>query len=57
MDCFKCRKIGLFRWSPTGTAGVKVLAGKDAKKFYINRPIRVKGNCVMIIATSIQEKC
>ena len=58
MDCFKCRKIGLFLGGVLfGTAGVKVLASTDAKKFYINclaAGLRAK-DCVMTTATSIQE--
>lgn len=40
-----------------GTAGVKVLSGSDAKKFYTNctaAVLRAK-DCVMHTATSIQE--
>ena len=40
-----------------GTAGVKVLASTDAKKFYINclaAGLRAK-DCVMTTATNIQE--
>ena len=40
-----------------GTAGVKILASEDAKKFYVNclaAGLRAK-DCVMTTATSIQE--
>ena len=34
IDCFKCKRIGLFLGGVLfGTAGVKVLASTDAKKF------------------------
>ena len=37
LDCFKMKKIGIFAGGVLfGTAGVKILASKDAKKFYIN---------------------
>ena len=52
------KKIGLFAGGVLfGTAGVKVLASADAKKFYINclaAGLRAK-DCVMTTATSIQE--
>lgn len=58
MDCFKCKKIGLFLGGVLfGTAGVKVLGSTDAKKFYINclaAGLRAK-DCVMTTATNIQE--
>ena len=58
IDCFKCKKIGLFLGGDLfGTAGVKVLASTDAKKFYINclaAGLRAK-DCVMTTATNIQE--
>lgn len=58
IDCFKCKRIGLFLGGVLfGTAGVKVLASTDAKKFYINclaAGLRAK-DCVMSTATSIQE--
>ena len=58
IDCFKCKKIGLFLGGVLfGTAGVKVLASTDAKKFYINclaAGLRAK-DCVMTTATNIQE--
>lgn len=58
IDCFKCKKIGLFLGGVLfGTGGVKVLASTDAKKFYINclaAGLRAK-DCVMTTATNIQE--
>ena len=58
IDCFKCKKIGLFLGGVLfGTAGVKVLASTDAKKSYINclaAGLRAK-DCVMTTATNIQE--
>ena len=58
IDCFKCKKIGLFLGGVLfGTAGVKVLASTDAKKFYVNclaAGLRAK-DCVMTTATNIQE--
>ena len=58
IDCFKCTRIGLFLGGVLfGTAGVKVLASTDAKKFYINclaAGLRAK-DCVMTTATNIQE--
>ena len=58
IDCFKCKRIGLFLGGVLfGTAGVKVLASTDAKKFYINclaAGLRAK-DCVMTPATNIQE--
>ena len=58
MDCFKCKRIGLFLGGVLiGTAGVKILGSDDAKKFYINclaAGLRAK-DCVMTTATNIQE--
>ena len=58
IDCFKCKKIGLFLGGVLfGTAGVKVLASTDAKKFYIKclaAGVREK-DCVMNTAHNIQE--
>ena len=57
-DIFKLKKAGLFASGVLfGTAGVKVLGSKDAKKFYINclaAGLRAK-DCVMTTATNIQE--
>ena len=58
IDIGKVKKIGLFASGVLfGTAGVKVLGSKDAKKFYINclaAGLRAK-DCVMTTATNIQE--
>ena len=58
LDIGKVKKIGLFASVVLfGTAGVKVLGSKDAKKFYINclaAGLRAK-DCVMTTATNIQE--
>lgn len=54
----KVKKIGFFAGGVLfGTAGVKVLGSKDAKKFYTNciaAGLRAK-DCVMKTATTIQE--
>ena len=58
IDCFKCKKMGLFLGGVLfGTAGVKILASDDAKKVYTNctaAVLRAK-DCVMKTATTIQE--
>ena len=58
MDCFKCKRIGLFLGGVLfGTAGVKILGSDDAKKLYINclaAGLRAK-DCVMTTASNIQE--
>ena len=61
LDCFKCinmKKTGIFAAGVLfGTAGVKLLASKDAKKVYTNctaAVLRAK-ECVMKTATTIQE--
>ena len=50
MDIFDCKKVGLFAGGVLfGTAGVKLLSSKDAKKAYTNcaaAALRVK-DCVM----------
>ena len=50
IDCFKCKKMGLFLGGVLfGTAGVKILGSDDAKKLYINclaAGLRAK-DCVM----------
>ena len=60
LDIGKVKKIGLFASGVLfGTAGVKVLGSKDAKKFYINclaAGLRAK-DCVMTTATNIQREC
>lgn len=58
MDIFKMKRIGIFAGGVLfGTAGVKVLSSKDAKKVYINctaAVLRAK-ECVMKTATTVQE--
>lgn len=61
LECIKnmdLKKTGIFAAGVLfGTAGVKILASKDAKKVYTNctaAALRVK-DCVMKVATSIQE--
>ena len=58
LDISKMKHIGLFAGGVLfGTAGVKVLASKDAKKLYINclaAGLRAKES-VMTTATNIQE--
>ena len=58
LDIGKVKKIGLFASGVLfGTAGVKVLGSKDAKKFYINclaAGLRAK-DCVMTTATNEQR--
>ncbi len=58
LDIGKMKKIGLFAGGVLfGTAGVKVLASEDAKKFYVNclaAGLRAK-DCVMTTATNVQE--
>ena len=57
LDVDKMKKIGLFAGGVLfGTAGVKVLASKDAKRFYINCLAKYRAkDCVMTPATNIQE--
>lgn len=58
MDIFKLKRIGIFAGGVLfGTAGVKVLSSKDAKKVYTNctaAVLRAK-ECVMKTATTVQE--
>lgn len=58
MDIFDCKKVGLFAGGVLfGTAGVKLLSSKDAKKAYTNcaaAALRVK-DCVMKAVTAVQE--
>lgn len=55
---FDIKKTGLFAAGVLfGTAGIKVLSSKDAKKFYTNctaAVLRAK-DCIMKTATTIQE--
>ena len=57
-DCLKLKNIAIFAGGVLfGTAGVKVLASKDAKKVYVNclaAGLRAK-DTVMTTATTIQE--
>jgi hypothetical protein len=60
-DCLKKingKSTGLFAAGVLfGTAGIKILSSKDAKKVYTNvtaAVLRAK-NCVMKVATSVQE--
>lgn len=57
MDFFKWKKIGLFAGGVLfGTAGVKLLSSKDAKKVYTNctaAALRVK-DCVLKTAETVQ---
>lgn len=52
------KKVGLFAGGVLfGTAGIKILSGKDAKKVYTNctaAALRVK-DCVMKTAVTVQE--
>ena len=61
LDCFKCldmKKTGIFAAGVLfGTAGIKILSSKDAKKVYTNctaAVLRAK-ECVMKTANTIQE--
>ena len=57
-NIFCLKNIGIFAGGVLfGTAGVKVLGSKDAKKLYVNclaAGLRAK-DCVMTTATTIQE--
>ena len=58
LDIGKVKKIGLFASGVLfGTAGIRILASDDAKKFYANctaAVLRAK-SCVMKVVTSVQE--
>ena len=58
MGYFKSKKSRIIcRWSTFGTAGVKLLSSKDAKKFYTNctaAVLRAKDS-LMKTATTVQE--
>ena len=61
MNCLKCidwKKAGIFAAGVLfGTAGIKILSSKDAKKVYTNctaAALRAK-KCVMKTAATIQE--
>ena len=55
---FDAKKTGIFAGGVLfGTAGIKILASDDAKKFYSNctaAVLRAK-SCVMKVVTSVQE--
>jgi len=57
-DIFKLKNIGVFVGGVLfGTAGIKVLSSKDAKKVYTNctaAALRAK-DCVMKTVTTVQE--
>lgn len=57
-DIFDLKRIGIFVGGVLfGTAGIKVLSSKDAKKVYTNctaAVLRAK-DCVMKTATTVQE--
>lgn len=57
-DIFDVKKLGIFAGGLLfGTAGLKILSGKDAKKVYTNcaaAVLRAK-DCVMKTATTVQE--
>lgn len=60
MADFNWKKSGLFAAGVLfGTAGIKALSSKDAKKLYTNctaAVLRAK-DCVMKTVTSVQENC
>lgn len=57
-DIFDVKKLGIFAGGLLfGTAGLKILSSKDAKKLYTNctaAVLRAK-DCVMKTATAVQE--
>ena len=57
-DIFDVKKLGIFAGGLLfGTAGLKILSSKDAKKIYTNSTaavLRAK-DCVMKTATTVQE--
>ena len=61
LDCFKAinwKKTGIFAAGVLfGTAGVKVLSSKDAKKVYTNctAAVLLAKECVMNTVTTVQE--
>ncbi len=58
MDFLKAERLGIFAGGVLfGTAGVKLLSSKDAKKVYTDctaAALRVK-DCVMKVVTTVQE--
>lgn len=58
MDIFKLKRLGVFAGGVLfGTAGIKVLSSKDAKKVYTNCTAAVlrARDCVMNTVTIVQE--
>ena len=60
MSCLHWAKLGLFAGGVLfGTAGIKILSSKDAKKCYTNATaavLRAK-DCVMEAVTNVRENC
>ncbi|MCR5141472.1 MAG: DUF6110 family protein [Ruminococcus sp.] len=60
MSCLHWAKLGLFAGGVLfGTAGIKILSSKDAKKCYTNATaavLRAK-DCVMETVTNVRENC
>ncbi len=60
MSCLHWAKLGLFAGGVLfGTAGIKILSSKDAKKCYTNvtaAVLRAK-DCVMETVTNVRENC
>ena len=58
MDIFRLKKLGIFAGGVLfGTAGIKILSSKDAKKVYTEctaAVLRAK-DCVMKTVTTVQE--
>lgn len=58
LDCFNCKRMGLFIGGALfGTAGLKILKSREAKKLYVGcaaAGLRAK-DCVMAAASTIQE--
>ena len=58
MDIFKLKNLGIFAGGVLfGTAGIKILSSRDAKKVYTNctaAALRAR-DCVMKTATTVQE--
>ena len=55
---FDAKKTGIFAGGVLfGTAGIKILASDDAKKFYANctAAVLLAKSCVMKVVTSVQE--
>lgn len=58
MNFFKCRKLGFFAGGVLfGTAGVKILSSRDARKVYtevVAAGLRVR-DCVLATTSKVQE--